>query len=527
MKRYLVLFFVLFFLFCGVEIQEASASGNACATTSTGTNWSSAAHWTSCGGGVPGNGDTAAIGNTTVVDVNEIVGTSPASAGTNALTINASLTVSSGVTLTLRGPVSQGAAPVVLSAGSNLLFDASLAASPSTTTYEWFSGNWVQNATMITCNGTSGSHVTISTAVGSGHAYFSGNSGIYMSCTYGDFIRIGDSVNTGVNFNSPWSGSPLPVLHNVTFDADSGAVTVGTNVDIEDSYFLQTNAKLQGSGNRNPFFEGDNNATVGGKIYRSVFIAPPKLSGNLMDLEDNYFGSGFEATNPWFKMSGGLIRIPGSGGFGITGDISNAFVLFDNGSVPLVTGTATGSQSSVTLQDTSKSWTVNNYSTVPSSAVYSVEITGGRGAGQRRMISNNTSNTLTIAYRWDITPDSTSTYSIINDILNNHGLMPGAASTLDGLVWQSAGTDAQGDCFLHLPNGVTSKMVLQLHHSLLIRVLLLRNIIHGLLEVSQFQFLSRLVVVMLIQLLLLRVISHGCLHHHVLTLVKAERLDHI
>ena len=70
------------------------------------------------------------------------------------------------------------------------------------------------------------------------------------------------------------------------------------------------------------------------------------------------------------------------------------------------TGTALGSQTGTTLQDTSKSWTVNEYAT------YTVRITGGTGVGQWRTISSNTSNTLTIGTAWDTTPDGTSTYEI-------------------------------------------------------------------------------------------------------------------
>lgn len=68
-------------------------------------------------------------------------------------------------------------------------------------------------------------------------------------------------------------------------------------------------------------------------------------------------------------------------------------------------GTATGTQTSTTLQDTSKSWTVNGFTN------YTVQITGGTGSGQWRTITSNTSNTLTVG-TWDTTPDGTSTYSI-------------------------------------------------------------------------------------------------------------------
>ena len=68
-------------------------------------------------------------------------------------------------------------------------------------------------------------------------------------------------------------------------------------------------------------------------------------------------------------------------------------------------GTATGTQTSTTLQDTTKSWTTDEY------ANHIVQITGGTGIGQWRSVTSNTSNTLTVA-AWSTTPDATSTYRI-------------------------------------------------------------------------------------------------------------------
>jgi len=68
-------------------------------------------------------------------------------------------------------------------------------------------------------------------------------------------------------------------------------------------------------------------------------------------------------------------------------------------------GTATGAQSSTTLQDTTKTWTPN--------AFFSQEVTiyGGTGAGQVQSVLGNTGNTLTVA-GWSVTPDATSLYRI-------------------------------------------------------------------------------------------------------------------
>jgi len=79
------------------------------------------------------------------------------------------------------------------------------------------------------------------------------------------------------------------------------------------------------------------------------------------------------------------------------------------------TGTATGVQSSTTLQDTTKIWAVNGH------GGRLVSIVGGTGVGQTATITSNTANTLTIvtslpgqqpALGWGITPDGTSVYQI-------------------------------------------------------------------------------------------------------------------
>jgi len=69
-------------------------------------------------------------------------------------------------------------------------------------------------------------------------------------------------------------------------------------------------------------------------------------------------------------------------------------------------GTATGTQTSSTLKDTSQSWTVDQYKD------FYVKTTGGTGGNRWRKISSNTSDTLTISPVWTVTPDATTTYEI-------------------------------------------------------------------------------------------------------------------
>jgi len=82
-------------------------------------------------------------------------------------------------------------------------------------------------------------------------------------------------------------------------------------------------------------------------------------------------------------------------------------------------GTATGTQTSSTIQDTSQSWTTNEF------AGLTVVLTSGTGAGQSRAITSNTGNTITVGTVWTTTPDTTSKYTIDGgntiDISKNDG----------------------------------------------------------------------------------------------------------
>lgn len=70
------------------------------------------------------------------------------------------------------------------------------------------------------------------------------------------------------------------------------------------------------------------------------------------------------------------------------------------------TGTSTGTNTSTTLNNTSKTWTVNQWTN------YQVRITAGTGIGQVRTIASNTATALTVSAAWTVTPDATSQYAI-------------------------------------------------------------------------------------------------------------------
>lgn len=126
------------------------------------------------------------------------------------------------------------------------------------------------------------------------------------------------------------------------------------------------------------------------------------------------FGSGYYGTG-----SGALTLTPPAtwqlDNFGelLVGSLSSDGRIFQasvNGAVAVLlqeeSGTATGAQTSTTLQDTSKTWVVNQW------AGRTVTITAGTGSGQTRTITSNTATILTVPV-WGVTPVAgSSQYSI-------------------------------------------------------------------------------------------------------------------
>lgn len=87
----------------------------------------------------------------------------------------------------------------------------------------------------------------------------------------------------------------------------------------------------------------------------------------------------------------------GGGQYSAAGATSGGFIF--------ASGTSTGTNTSTTLNNTGKAWTVNQWTN------YQVRITSGTGAGQIRIISSNTATALTVP-TWTTTPDATSVYVI-------------------------------------------------------------------------------------------------------------------
>lgn len=440
-------------------------------TTAAAGNWSAGATWT--GGVVPGNGDTVTLGHAVTVDVNTTVGSSPASGGTSAITINATLTVAASITLTCRGPVTQGNAGAVFSAGSIFEFDASLATTPLSQTYAWTSNGFSRGNRMITCSGTSGSHVTVRSNVSGGNGYFYSTNAysdsMWFNATYTDFVSVGDATNSAVTFN-PQSDVYITTFTFCAFDVNCGRVyfvtspPTGGGWDIEDCYFNQSGNLPTVNTFATPlqFNTASTTATGTRRLYRCRFVKTPYLVGSGADYQDNYFALGWQdggfSTTVWLQMLGAFVRgdgtiFPTASYSQLHGDLKSSFVLSDPDPTVLSSGTAT-SATSTTVVNAAAPFV--NLAYVPDgNNVWYVEITGGTGAGQRRYITTNSTTTLTIAYRWDTTPDATSVYSVVKDIANTHGFQPNGnltsttPITYDTVIAQFSGTDTQGDLFSH------------------------------------------------------------------------------
>lgn len=196
--------------------------------TAAAGNWSTTTNWTP--NGTPGNGDTITINHNIAVDSSRTIGTSGAT-GTLGVTIatGKTLTVNAGVTLTLRCRVDvNGTGSLIMSAGSIIELDSSVAASPSTTKYEIRVGESGHNsgATMV-INGSVGSRCTVRSNAGGGNGWINDGSvawlgGGQVTATYCDFQRLGDSTNPAIR-TSPTSSYAFS-LQDCTFDANCGRI---------------------------------------------------------------------------------------------------------------------------------------------------------------------------------------------------------------------------------------------------------------------------------------------------------------
>lgn len=159
------------------------------------------ATWT--GGIPPGDGDTVTINHDVIVDVNATVGHSPqAGDATKAINVSSSgtLTIALGIKLIVRGDLLLNNTTMTMAAGSTYEFDASAATTPSTARYLLqIGGAHDENDAKLIVNGTSGSRCAILSNSGgaNGRVY---NGGL-INCgncdiSYCDMTRLADSTSS-------------------------------------------------------------------------------------------------------------------------------------------------------------------------------------------------------------------------------------------------------------------------------------------------------------------------------------------
>lgn len=110
------------------------------------------------------------------------------------------------------------------------------------------------------------------------------------------------------------------------------------------------------------------------------------------------------------------------------------------------TGPGTGNNQ---LQDTGIGWTADQHKG------RWVRITGGTGSGQRRRITTNTTDTLTVATDWVTNPDATSVYEIKGDFVVYHHTDGADPNTLVPVV-----PYARGDNWYEIGGGITPATML-------------------------------------------------------------------
>lgn len=111
------------------------------------------------------------------------------------------------------------------------------------------------------------------------------------------------------------------------------------------------------------------------------------------------------------------------------------------------TGISTGSNTTTTLHDTGKTWTVNQW------AGATVTITQGTGVGESAVILSNTSTVLTLVAAWSgATPDNTSHYSISTSVNWNWAWFGGTSGNNYTVLTTSALTGLSGAIVLTGPS---------------------------------------------------------------------------
>jgi hypothetical protein len=277
-------------------------------TTTQAGPWNLTSTWG--GSGPPGNGDTATIaGHAITIGTAVTVGSSPATGGTAALTMQGSstLAINAGGSLILKGDLSVNAlgsglqCAITMAAGTSLNWTV-----PAGQTYYYS----LVNGCPITCNGTSGSHCTVSATLGNSSSYVYCTSVAsydigFINCTYTDFSNMAAAPGV-VNGYGVWaqvdaSGANTPITcTNCTFTASNylawcgRTLTWNGNVTVSNNKFSSSIAETDLGGNCCCEVTFNNAPSGGTRVvsFNSFDLGYGAAHYTNCVTHDNYFGGG-------------------------------------------------------------------------------------------------------------------------------------------------------------------------------------------------------------------------------------------
>lgn len=204
------------------------------------------------------------------------------------------------------------------------------------------------------------------------------------------------------SFPAPWTGASAQMTFEITGEAGGGVeadttadpfvVTGLSSLAFEESAFAGGGLGSNWDNNYGQFnFYANKANLIGGMVIGTSYTVPTTngLPASVIEIDSCTIGESSSTARTYLgAVPYAYLSTPAT---------------WSNG-----TGQATGSQTSTTLQDTTKAWTVNQY------AGATVSLTSGTGSGQTATVVSNTANTLTVSAAWTTTPVANSTvYSLI------------------------------------------------------------------------------------------------------------------
>lgn len=307
----------------------------ACVTTATG-NWSTTGTWTSCGGGVPGDGDTAEIDHNVTVTSNTTVGTDGA-LNTDAIRIDAgSLTVNTGVVLTVKGSINVYNNDFLVNGTAQIDFLV-------TNNQRIYLGDNYQGSARMIVTGTSvASPATISVNAGStGTVTIDSRDNAehpeYFDARYVSFEGLGSSSVRALDLTSNYTGDLFRIRDSI-FDG-CGAVYNTFDPDPALDWIIQRVTFRNGTDATNDVrttINTDKGVGVGTWLFDNNVVEGHTrfYSGRDLTITNNLFYGDVDSLattgDTWDSFSGNLIRSTSGSGYTYAGDTTNNYFFMNN-----------------------------------------------------------------------------------------------------------------------------------------------------------------------------------------------------